>query len=109
MHKVLVFVINVLLVTIVNCQFQPPLNNFGVKDEKLKAEKQQKFPPCKSCTIFIESFNKVNQNIALSEPYLIDQSFQGLRENATWKAWRWRCRLGGEEAGKLQDQRSEVG
>lgn len=67
MHKIILLAINVLLTsTIVSCNFQPPLvNNFGSKDEKLKAEKQAKLPPCKSCSIFVESFKKV-KNIFFS-------------------------------------------
>jgi len=58
MRKVFIITINLLL-TFVSCQ-QPPLagNNFGTKDEKLKAEKQQKFPPCRSCNLFVDSFKK---------------------------------------------------
>ncbi|CAH1715246.1 unnamed protein product [Chironomus riparius] len=61
MHKIIILIQYLLLTTtLVTCDFQaPPLSNsFGTKDEKLKAEKQQKFPPCKSCTVFIESFKK---------------------------------------------------
>lgn len=43
--------------SLINCNFQSSLNDIG--DEKAKAEKQQKFPPCKSCTVFVESFVKV--------------------------------------------------
>lgn len=66
MHKIIILIQYLLLTTtLVSCDFQaPPLSNsFGTKDEKLKAEKQQKFPPCKSCTVFIESFKKVSDNI----------------------------------------------
>lgn len=60
MHKQLLLALN-LFVTLASCDFQPPiLDNFGSKDERLKAEKQQKFPPCKSCSMFTESFRKVN-------------------------------------------------
>lgn len=65
-NKLLIVVTNLLLASLASCSLQPPLvdNNFGTKDEKLKAEKQQKFPPCKSCTLFIESFNKVRTRIS---------------------------------------------
>lgn len=61
MHKIIILSLNLFLsFTVINCDFQLPLvNNFGSKDEKLKAEKQTKLPPCKSCTIFVESFKKV--------------------------------------------------
>lgn len=64
-NKLLIVATNLLLVALASCSLQPPLvdNNFGTKDEKLKAEKQQKFPPCKSCTLLIESFNKVRPEI----------------------------------------------
>lgn len=64
MHKFLILILNLFIIsTLVSCDFQPPLpDSFGSKDEKLKAEKQQKFPPCKSCTMFVESFKKVNRN-----------------------------------------------
>lgn len=60
MQTVFVITLNLLL-TFVSCNLQPPLvdSNFGTKDEKLKAEKQQKYPPCKSCNIFVDSFKKV--------------------------------------------------
>ena len=65
MHKKLILIQYLLVATtLVTCDFQAPLSNsFGTKDEKLKAEKQQKFPPCKSCTVFIESFKKVSEEI----------------------------------------------
>jgi hypothetical protein len=60
MHKLFLLAINLLAITLVASDFQlPVLDNFGDKDERLKAEKQQQFPPCKSCTIFVESFKKV--------------------------------------------------
>jgi hypothetical protein len=61
MHKLVLLAINLFVTsTLVSCNFQPPLvNNFGTKDEKLKADKQAKLPPCKSCSIFVESFKKV--------------------------------------------------
>lgn len=58
MHKTQLFITFVLLFksTLISCDLRNPVNSL---DEKLKAEKQQKFPPCKSCTIFVESFKKV--------------------------------------------------
>ncbi|CRL03643.1 CLUMA_CG016174, isoform A [Clunio marinus] len=60
MHKLHILIFNILLTsTIVSCNLQPIIkDNFGTKDEKLKAEKQQKYPPCKSCAIFVDSFKK---------------------------------------------------
>lgn len=65
MHKIILLIFNVLLASsLASCNFQPPIvNNFGSKDEKLKAEKQANFPPCKSCSIFVESFKKVTNNL----------------------------------------------
>lgn len=62
MHKIILIAFKLMLTfNLVICNFQPSLvNNFGSKDEKLKAEKQAKLPPCKSCTIFVDSFKKVN-------------------------------------------------
>lgn len=59
-NKIFLITINFLLLALVSCNLQPPINDFGAKDEKLKAEKQQKHPPCKSCSILADSFNKVN-------------------------------------------------
>lgn len=70
-NKFFIITINVLLTTLVSCSLQPPLNDFGTKDEKLKAEKQQKHPPCKSCTILVDSFNKVISVFVTTERYLI--------------------------------------
>lgn len=63
MHKSLILIVNLLLTSIVSCDFQLPLpdSSFGSKDEKLKAEKQQQFPPCKSCSVFVNSFKKVSE------------------------------------------------
>lgn len=74
MHKnLLIIAINVLLATLASCNLQLPLvdNNFGNKDEKLKAEKQQKYPPCKSCTILVDSFKKVICALINQDSYLI--------------------------------------
>lgn len=62
MHKIEILLLALNVLTLVNCDIQPPvLDNFGSKDERLKADKQQKFPPCKSCSMFVESFKKVTK------------------------------------------------
>lgn len=61
MHKIQLITSLVILfnsITLISCDLRNPVNNL---DEKLKAEKQQKFPPCKSCTMFVESFKKVSR------------------------------------------------
>jgi hypothetical protein len=114
MHKLLVLVSSLLLTSIVTCDSQlPPKNSFGSKDEKLKAER---LPDCKACGVFVNSFKTVREDQSFFS-YLIATYFvvmwkfslciiQGLGEDGTWNAWRWRRSLGGEEAGKLQNKRA---
>jgi hypothetical protein len=82
MHKQLkLLTFNLFLTTtLVLCDFQqPPLpDSFGSKDEKLKAEKQQQYPPCKSCTVFVEQFKKVNK------ASLVPLSYHHMNLCATW-------------------------
>lgn len=89
MRKVFIITIN-LLITFVSSNLQPPIidSNFGTKDEKLKAEKQQRYPPCKSCSILADSFNKVK--ILLNYYFLIPDSYliakrQGLEKTQRGK------------------------
>lgn len=86
MQNFLIFTVNLLVTaTLVSSNFQPPLQNFGTKDEKLKAQKQQRFPPCKSCTIFVESFKKVSWRIFKKKFLSYQIHFQGLEKTQRGK------------------------